>query len=272
MKRGYAVVLAFAALLLWSARAELATIDPVGKVSVGVGAEKEQGEGAGARFTGEVLGVMPLAQSFGLQGSASYVGGLGSRFGVSAGPLFGWDSGKAGLFLAYQYRTINSNNFLHLRPAVSFYLPQANIDVFYSHPISSVQHDGGRTEFGINTLQGTFSYFPSYDLASFLTRNNMEYTLGLQVNSFGGAGSGNLDTGVGPVFGFSFLPTRGLEVNLLKGTIDHHGRYRVQTGVAFYFDKVGATLKDLRRRYLEPNFEGPNSTATKRSGPRLFSR
>jgi hypothetical protein len=235
----------------------------VGKVTVEGGAEKEEGTQAGGRGTISILGVMPLAQSFGLQGNASYVGGLGSRFSLSAGPLFGWDSGKAGLFLAYQYRTFNSNNFLHIRPSVSFYLPQANINLYYSHPLTDPQRDRNRVEVGINTLQGTFNYFPSYDLASFLTRNNMEWTLGVQVNSFGGVGSGNLETGVGPVFGFAFMPTKGLEVNLVKGTIDHHGRYRVQSGLSFYFDKVGATLKDLRRRYLEPNFGGPNSVGGK---------
>lgn len=264
MKRaGLIVFVLMAAVLLYTSRAELAGIEPVGKASVEGGAEKEEGNQAGGRATLGILGVIPLTGSFGLQGSASYVGGLGSRFGVSAGPLFSWESGKAGLFLAYQYRTLNSNNFLHIRPSVSFYLPQANINAFYSHPLTDPQRDGNRVEVGINTLQATFNYFPSYDLASFLTRNNMEWTLGVQVNSFGGVGSGNLETGVGPVFGFAFMPTKGLEVEVVKGTVDHHGRYRVQSGVAFYFDKVGATLKDLRRRYLEPNFGGPNSVGGK---------
>ncbi len=87
----------------------------------------------------------------------------------------------------------------------------------------------------------------------------MEWTLGLEANSFGGAGSGNLKTGVGPVFGFAFMPTKRLEVTALKGAIDHHGRYRIESGLSFYFNDMGATLKDLRRRYLEPNFGGPNS-------------
>jgi hypothetical protein len=49
------------------------------------------------------------------------------------------------------------------------------------------------------------------------------------------------------------MPIQGWEVNVVKGTIDNHGRYRVLSGVAFYFDKLGASLKELRRRYLEPN-------------------
>jgi len=272
MKRLTSIVFVIVAVVfLWTSRAELAGVEPVGKVTIEGGAEKEEGNRAGGRGTFSILGVMPLTQSFGLQGSASYVGGLGSRFGLSAGPLFSWDSGKAGLFLAYQHRTFNSNNFLHLRPSFSFYLPQANINVYYSHPLTDPQRDGDRVEVGINTLQATFNYFPSYDLASFLTRNNMEWTLGVQANSFGGVGSGNLETGVGPVFGFAFMPTKGLEVNVLKGTIDHHGRYRVETGLSFYFDKVGATLKDLRRRYLEPNFGGPNSAGARVTGSGLRS-
>lgn len=272
MKRLSSVIFVLvAAMFLWTSRAELADVEPVGKVSLDGGAEKEEGTHAGGRGTFSILGVMPLAQNFGLQGNASYVGGLGSRFGLSAGPLFSWDSGKAGLFLAYQHRTFNSDNFLHLRPSVSFYLPQANINVYYSHPVSSPQRDRTRVEYGINTLQATYNYFPSYDLASFLTRNNMEWTLGLEANSFGGAGSGNLEAGVGPVFGFAFMPAKGIEVTALKGTIDHRGRYRIESGLSFYFDKVGATLKDLRRRYLEPNFGGPNSAGARVTGSRLQS-
>lgn len=248
-------------ILTMTSRAELAGVEGVGKASISVGAEKEAGAPAGARGTGEILGVVPFGQNFGMQGVASYVGGRGSRFGLSAGPIFDFGSGKAGLFLAYQHRTFKSNNFLHLRPSVSFYLPQANINLFYSHPVSSPQRDSGGAEYGINQLQGTFSYFPGTDLASFMTKDNAEFTLGLQANSFGGAGSGKIPNGVGPVFGFAFKPTQMLEVNLLKGTIDHHGRYRVQTGLAFYFNHGNATLKELRRRYLEPNAFAPNAGA-----------
>lgn len=248
-----------AALLYGTSPGHSAGVEPLGKLSVAAGAEKEQGTPAGARGTGELLGVIPFNQSFGLQGIASYVGGRGSRFGLSSGPIMDFGSGKAGFFVAYQHRTSNSNNFVHLRPSLSFYMPQANINLFYSHPVSSPQRDGRHVEYGINHLQGTFSYFPAADIASFMRRDNVEFTLGLQGNSFGGVGSGNLQSGVGPVFGFAFKPTRSLEVNVVKGTIDHHGRYRVQTGLAFYFNQGNATLKDIRRRYLEPNFAAPNA-------------
>jgi len=283
MRNASCALLVIALILFWAPRAELAGIEPVGKVSVQGGAEKEEGYNAGGRGTIELLGVMPIAGNFGLQGIGHYVGGLGSRFGLSAGPVFGWDSGKAGLFVAYQYRTLHDNNFVHLRPSVAFYLPQANLNFYYSHPISSPQRDNTHffpanipgascqqfvnlcaarersVEYGVNQLVGTLSYFPGVDLASFLKKDNVELTLGLQVNSFGGVGSGRIANGVGPVFGLALKPMQGLEVNVVRGTIDSHGRYNVFSGLSFYFDKAGATLKELRRRYLEPNAFAPNA-------------
>jgi hypothetical protein len=236
-----------------------ADVQPVGKVVVGGGAEKESGTPAGARGTLELLGVVPLSQNFGLQSSAHYVGGRGSRFGLSAGPIYSWGSGKAGLFAAYQYRTFNDNHFVHLRPSFAFYLPQANVNLFYSHPVSSPQRDSRGVEYGVNHLQTTISYFPASDWASFLRKDNVELMFGLQANSFAGPGSGKLSTGVGPVFGFAFMPAQNVEVNLVKGTVDHHGRYRIISGLSYYFNRGAATLKELRRRYLEPNFFAPNA-------------
>jgi hypothetical protein len=279
MRNAYRALLVIALILFWAPRAQLAGIEPVGKVSVQGGAEKEEGYNAGGRGTLELLGVMPLVGDFGVQSVASYVGGLGSRFGLSAGPIYSWGSGKAGLFVAYQHRTLHDNNFVHLRPSVAFYLDQANINLYYSHPISSPQRDHTlfscpfrqtcrrtNVENGINLLEGTFSYFPGFDLASFLKKDNLEITLGVQGNSFGGVGSGKIANGVGPVFGVALMPMKGVEVNLFKGTIDNHGRYNVLSGLSFYFDKAGDTLKMLRRRYLEPNQFVPNG-GSRRSSP-----
>ena len=246
------------AILFLASRAALAGIEPVGKLSVEAGAEKEEGTSAGGRGSLTALGVMPIVGDFGLQGKANYTGGLGSRFGLTAGPLYSWGSGKVGLFVSYQYRTFNSNNFVHLLPSAAFYLPQVNINLYYSHPISDPQRDGRinvnrRIQYGINELVGSFSYFPGFDIASFMKKDNIELTLGVQGNSFGGAGTHNLQSGVGPVFGLAFMPMKGWEVNVVQGTIDNHGRYKVLSGVSFYFDKIGASLKELRRRYLEPN-------------------
>lgn len=231
------------------------------KIEASGGAEKEAGANAGGRGAVELLGVLPIGERFGIQGIGHYVGGSGSRYGLSAGPLFDWGSGKTGLFIAYQHRSHNDNNFVHLRPSASFYMPQANINIFYSHPVSSPQHDGGSVEYGVNHLQGTFNYFPASDWTSFMRKDNVELALGIQFNSFAGAGSRNISNGVGPVFGLSFMLTNGLEVNLVKGTVDHHGRYRVATGLSFNFTKKNATLKEIRRHYLEPNLFSPNGAA-----------
>ena len=184
------------------------------------------------------------------------------------------------------FRSLHDNNFVHLRPSLAFYLDQANINLYYSQPVSSPQRDYSlfscsnttcrrtNVENGINHLEGTFSYFPGVDLASFLKKDNLELTLGVQANSFAGAGSGKIPNGVGPVFGVAFMPMKGVEVNLVKGTIDNHGRYNVLSGLSFYFDKVGDSLKMLRRRYLEPNQFVPNagSRRSSPSGPPLRCR
>jgi hypothetical protein len=231
--------------------ANVAGLEPFGKVELSGGAEKETGTHAGGRFLGEALGVLPLIGNFGIQGTATYMGGQGSRFGATLGPLIGWDSGKIGMLVGYQYRTLRSNNFVHLIPSVAFYLDQANLNLWYAHPVSHAQRDGNHTEWGINKVQATASFYAGSDWASFLRKDNVELTLGVQANSF--AGGGNLRTGVGPVFGLSFLPMPGVGVNLVQGTFDSRSRYRVMSGLEFFFGRNTTTLKDSRRKYLEPN-------------------
>jgi hypothetical protein len=231
--------------------ANVAGLEPFGKVELSGGAEKEQGAHAGGRGAIEALGVLPLIGNFGIQGTASYMGGLGSRFGVTAGPLVGWDGGKIGMLVSYQHRTLRDNDFVHLIPSVAFYLDQANLNLWYAQPVSHAQRDGNHTEWGINKAQATASFYAGSDWASFLRKDNVELTLGIQANSF--AGGGNLRTGVGPVFGLSFLPMPGVGVNVVQGTFDSRSRYRVMSGLEFFFGRNTTTLKESRRKYLEPN-------------------
>ena len=231
--------------------ANVAGLEPFGKVELSGGAEKEQGSHAGGRFLSEGLGVLPLLGNFGIQGTASYMGGLGSRFGATAGPLVGWDGGKIGMLVSYQHRTLRDSDFVHLIPSVAFYLDQANLNLWYAHPVSHAQRDGNHTEWGINKVQATASFYAGSDWASFLRKDNVELTLGIQANSF--AGGGNLRTGVGPVFGLSFLPMPGVGVNVVRGTFDSRSRYRVMSGLEFFFGRGATTLKESRRKYLEPN-------------------
>jgi hypothetical protein len=242
------VVVAFLAAAL---PVQTAGLEPFGKLELSGGAEKEQGSHAGGRFLAEGLGVLPLLGNFGIQGTASYMGGLGSRFGATAGPLVGWDGGKIGMLVSYQHRTLRDNNFLHLIPSVAFYLDQANLNLWYAHPVLHAQRDGNHTEWGINKVQATASFYAGSDWASFLRKDNVELTLGIQANSF--AGGGNLHAGVGPVFGLSFLPMPGVGVNLVRGTFDSRSRYRVMSGLEFFFGRNTTTLKESRRKYLEPN-------------------
>ena len=115
----------------------------------------------------------------------------------------------------------------------------------------------------VNQLQATWSYFPP---ASFIGvgggPNNLELTAGLQVNSFAGAGSGNLRAGVGPVGGIALKPWQNVEIQLIKGTFDNRNRGIFQTGIQVYFGTRGnESLKDLRRKYLEPtNLSGTAGT------------
>jgi hypothetical protein len=114
------------------------------------------------------------------------------------------------------------------------------------------------TEYGVNRLQATASYYVPWDIAPFLRKDNLELTLGVQVNTFGGVGHEKLTgVGVGPVAGVAFMPWQNVEVNLFKATGDNRGRFDVQSGLSFYFSPSNApSLKMLRRKYLEV---GPGS-------------
>ena len=254
------LMLIFVAFLLTAYPAYSQPLEPFGKIELMGGGEREAHESSGGRFTMEGQGVLPLTGNFGVQGALHYVGGLGSRVGFNVAPVFAFDGFKAGAFLSYQHRGLRGTDFVHLIPSVAFYLPQMNINAWYSHPVTGRQSGGHRSEYGINRLQTTASFFAPTDWwGPYLRRDNVELIGGLQVNTFAGAGHGKLGgTGVGPVLGLAMLPMPGVAVNLVRATFDHKGRYRVSTGLEFFFDPKGNTsLKEMRRKYLEPNQDGP---------------
>jgi hypothetical protein len=246
-------------------KANVAPLEPFGKIELSGGGEREAHNPSGGRFIAEALGVLPLIGNFGAQGAIHYETGQGSRIGFNAGPVIGWDGGKAGFLFNYQHRGLRDTDFLWLIPTVAFYLPQWNLGMWYSQPVTGAQHGGGRTEYGVNRLQFNSSYFPAVDWwAPYLRRDNVELQLGLQVNTFAGAGHNKLGgTGVGPVLGASFLPMPGVAVNLVRATFDSESRYRVTTGLEFFFDRGGTSLKEMRRKYLEPNADGPQGGGKK---------
>jgi hypothetical protein len=263
--------------------ANVAELEPFGMLSAMVGAERETGNPmgrgvgrAGARATLGALGVLPFGwQNFGLQGSVKYVGGQGSRFGASAGPVYGWAGGKSGILIDYQHRTLRSSDFFWISPALALYFDQLNVNLSYSQPVSSIQrktrldfdpdHDGdlcghcsdiiGSNEIRdipVNKLQGTVSYFPAINLP-FVTKENLEITFGVQVNTFAGPYKNLRGAGVGPVFGVAVMPWQNVEVTLLKASFDNRSRYSVQSGVNFFIPSANTsnTLMQLRRKYIQ---------------------
>ncbi|HEY2986777.1 MAG TPA: hypothetical protein VGL11_03565, partial [Candidatus Binatia bacterium] len=64
LSAGLLVALAFFAMV-GSAHAA-AALEPFGKIELGGGAEKEQGQNAGGRGVIEALGVLPLVGNFGI--------------------------------------------------------------------------------------------------------------------------------------------------------------------------------------------------------------
>jgi hypothetical protein len=257
-------------VFMMPATADVAELEPLGILTALGGAERETGQPtshgvgrAGGRGTFNALGVLPFAWSgFGLQGTAQYVGGQGSRFGASVGPLYDFGGGKTGLFFSYQHRSLRDGDFFWISPALALYFDQANVNLSYIQPISPWQtktkcgdecsgrrEDTKAVDIGINRLQGTVSWFPPVDLG-FLRKDNLELTFGVQVNAFTGAHFVR-GAGVGPVFGVAAMPWQNLEVTLFKATIDNRSRYQVNSGVSFFFARAAQSLKEFRRKYME---------------------
>jgi hypothetical protein len=248
--------------------ANVAEIEQFGFLGAFVGAERETGQPnahgvgrAGPRSTIEALGMLPFAwQNFGLQGSASLVGGSGARFGASVGPVFGWPGGKSGIFFDYQHRALRGSDHFWISPAIAVYLNQFNLNLKYSHPLSGAQKhfqgdpsDVNQIDQAMNRLQATVSYFPPMDLF-FIRRDNAEFTFGVQVNNFAGVDRTEMrSAGVGPIFGAAVMPWQNLEVNLFRVTVDNRSRYQFNTGLRYFFNAAGTgqSLLQVRRKYLD---------------------
>jgi len=104
------------------------------------GAERGSDDHAGAMGGSEILGLYPLIPSWGLQGSLMNQGGIGGyRVGVSAGPVFAYNSGKVGVFGDYVHRNRGDNNFFYLRGVWSHYFKDFDLVLSYSQPVHSIQ-------------------------------------------------------------------------------------------------------------------------------------
>ena len=141
--------------------------------------------------------------------------------------------------------------------SMALYFDQINFNLNYAQPISNTkktENDSGHRKFhdlATNKLQGTVSYFPAMNLP-YVTRDNLELTFGLQVNTFGNNEDHHIrSAGVGPVFGLAVMPWQNVEVNVVKASFDNRSRYKVDSGIRYFFARTNSTLKELRRKYLE---------------------
>lgn len=234
----------------------------------------------------QALAVIPLAGPIGAQASFQYTGGSGSRFATTFGPIYDFTAGKVGLFASYQHRTTRSANFWWIEPALDWYLDQLNLSLRYIQPLSSAQKTNLPDPFPtldpierkvidqpINRLQATASYFPPDFLT--LGKDNLELTLGAQVNTFGGPYQKVGRSGVGPVFGVALMPMQNVEFTLIKGTVDNRSRYDFQSGIKIFFGKSmpsvspasSPSLKELRRKYMEASPYPVSSYTGQRRNP-----
>lgn len=258
----------------------------LGRVSALGGAESEtwkrksvEGGSAHPFYLGGGLLVIPILPMLGFQLNGGYQGSGDATWkaDISGGPVFGWSGGKAGVFVAHQYRNWGRNHtrdlgtptwwFMWIQPAVSLYdiIPNSNIDIWYSHPVSRAFDtcqkgcDYWKRKFiAYSQLRAAVNWFPPLGLFG---ENNIEVTLGVQVNAFSGTNKGIAGSGVGPAFGMAVMPLQNLEVQLFKAAIDNHNRYRVSSGLQYYFAAGKPSLMQLRRKYLEPtNLPGSVTT------------
>ena len=221
------------------------------------GAERGNDDHAGAIGGSELFGIYPLGQTWGIQGSLFNQGGNGGyRFGLSAGPVFAYNSGKVGLFGDYVYRNRGSNNFFFLRGVWAHYFDSVDLVLSYSQPVHSTQHtrttfteappgpcgDQPRTrnekEPSINELKAVLRFYPT---------PRVEINGGLLVNSFAGPDRNDTGTGFGGVFGVAFQVLDWLILRPVQGQMDTRERYRITSGVEFVWSPPVAEPNSRQR-------------------------
>ncbi len=273
-----------AAVVFVPSTALVTDIDGMLRLSTLGGAEKENVNspdssfgGALPRFHGEALAVAPLfiLPGLGFQFAGSIVASSANwRWGLNGGPIFDFGMGKAGLLVAYQVRHYQGSagtspdfNGMWVRPAVSFYLPQTNIDFWVSQAVSprwrmkASEGDFRRVAIPVNEAQLMANFFPPVPVVG---KDNLEVSLGVRVRNLWGSGNKSLGEGIGPVSvgpagGIAVMPWQNLEVTLARGWFDvNHNRYTVSSGIQYYFNfakNPNLSLLQTRRQYLEPTLE-----------------
>jgi hypothetical protein len=100
---------------------------------------------------------------------------------------------------------------------------------------------GGRQKIlSINELKAVGRFYPT---------ENFEFNIGALVNSFAGVDRNETGTGVGGVAGASFRVFDSLILNLFQGQMDSRSRYRVTSGVQYFWSPAKITTKEeIRNR------------------------
>ena len=120
-----------------------ADLQPLLGLSLFGGAERGTEGNAGGIGGVEGFGLLPLSQQWGLQASMRHEGGNagngGYRFGLSAGPVYGYGSGKIGLNVDYEFVDATNSNFIYLRGVWAHYFETFDFVLSYSQPVHEIQ-------------------------------------------------------------------------------------------------------------------------------------
>jgi len=260
------------------ATGKAAEMQPVVSVNLFGGAERGSDEHAGGIGGGEILGLLPLADRIGVQGSLLNQGGNGGyRLGVTLGPVFAYSSGKVGLFGDYVHENQGSDNFFYLRGVWSHYFNNFDLVLSYSQPVNSLQHTGvtvkdidldngecnngvpfrkrhvNRSVPAINELKGVVRYYPTA---------KTEINAGLLVNSFAGPGHNDPGTGFGGVFGFAFQALDWLIIRPIQGQMDTRERYRITSGVELVWAPTPQVYNRSRSQEKDTSFSFASTGGT----------
>ncbi len=217
---------------------QAADLKPVGGITGFAGAEGTDNSGSAIGGV-DGLGLFPLTKNLGLQGGLSFSGGQGFRFGINAGPVLNFDSGKLGLFTDYEYFAREDYNYVGIRGMGAYYFNRFDGILSYSQPVSSVHRSGRSKLTSINELHGIMRFYPTKEV---------ELNGGVLVNSFAGPGrKDNGGTGVGGSFGVSFKLWDPIVIQLVQAKIDNRDRYRVTSGIQVIW---GSPLQEYLREQL----------------------
>ena len=130
------------------------------------------------------------------------------------------------------------NNFIFLRGVWAHYFDTFDFVLSYLQPVYHIQHSSA-----LKSMHDTLSAYPKKDLTMNELRANLRYyptpntelNGGFLVNSFAGPTRNESGTGVGGSFGASYRIIGPMVLNLVQGQFDSRSRYRVTSGVQFFW-------------------------------------